>query len=110
MSMASSAGVHYLWYVRSTTSADPADLENQAWDNDLTVWYGPPVYANHNVDVTTYLQPGRQWFQVMLRCWEAGWIWGINGTDGTPHPYFDNVRLTMQPREREGGRRITAGP
>ncbi len=93
----SSGGVMYEWYVRSTASSDPADLENQEWTNDLTVWYGPPIYINHGIDLTSYLEPGRQHLQIMLRCWEAGWLFDVEGSDGTPHPYFDNVRVLAYP-------------
>jgi hypothetical protein len=92
-----SGGTMYLWWVRSTTSDDPAMLEFENWNNDLTVWYGPPVYANHGIDITSYLEPGRRWFQVRLEVWEAGWLFNVDGTDGTPHPYFDNVRIRSYP-------------
>ncbi|RKZ11022.1 hypothetical protein DRQ50_14040, partial [bacterium] len=94
---ASSGGIMYEWYVRSVTTGDAADLEAAAWTNDTTVWYGPPVYANHPVDITTYLEPGRTHFQVQLRVWEAGWLFNVTGSDGTPHPYFDNVRVLTYP-------------
>ncbi|MBD3221951.1 hypothetical protein GF314_11990, partial [bacterium] len=93
----SSGGTMYLWWVRSTSSDDPDMLRFEDWENDLTVWYGPPVYNNHNIDLTSYLEPGRKWFQVRLEVWEAGWLFGINGSDGTPHPYFDNIRVFSYP-------------
>jgi len=94
---ASSPGIAYVWRVRSTTSDDPAMLEWATWTNDLTVWYGPPVYVNHGIALTTYLTPGRRWFQIRLEAWESGWIWGYEGQDGTPAPYFDNVRVFTYP-------------
>jgi len=95
--LASSGGTMYEWYVRSTTADDPHALNFEPWDNENSVWYGPPVYSNHPVDLTTYLKAGRQWWQLRLNVWEAGWIWEIEGTDATPHPYFDNVRIYAYP-------------
>ncbi|MEZ4386635.1 MAG: FlgD immunoglobulin-like domain containing protein [Candidatus Krumholzibacteriia bacterium] len=92
-----SGGTMYLWWVRSTTSDDPAMLEFESWTNDLTVWYGPPVYNNHRIDLSSYLEPGRKWFQIRLEVWEAGWLFGVTGSDATPHPYFDNVRVLSYP-------------
>ena len=93
----SSGGTMFIWWVRSTTADDPAMLEYAEWTTDFTVWYGPPIYVNHLADLTSYLEPGRKWFQVRLEVWEAGWIWGIEGADGTPHPYIDNVRIRSYP-------------
>jgi len=95
--ISSSGGTMYLWYVRSTTSEDVNDLQFEQWTNDLTVYYGPPVYVNHPENLTTYMTPGRQWWQLRLEVWEAGWLFGIEGTDGTPHPYFDNIRVFTYP-------------
>ncbi|HOX24918.1 MAG TPA: FlgD immunoglobulin-like domain containing protein [Candidatus Krumholzibacteria bacterium] len=103
----SSGGIMYVWRVRSTAMDDPAMLQWADWVNDLTVWYGPPVYVNHPVDLTTYLVPGRRWFQIRLEVWEAGYLFGIEGSDGTPHPYFDNVRVLTYPF---GGPAISYNP
>jgi hypothetical protein len=92
-----SGGVLFLWWVRSTTSDDPAMLQFADWTTDYGVWYGPPVYVNHTADISSYLEPGRKWFQVRLEAWELGYIWDIDGHDGTPHPYIDNVRIKTYP-------------
>ena len=92
-----SGGTMYVWWVRSTTSDDPNMLRFEDWDFDYTLWYGPPVYNDHDIDLTSYLAPGRKWFQVRLEVWEMGWLFGAHGTDGTPHPYFDNIRVTTYP-------------
>ncbi|MFO7634228.1 MAG: hypothetical protein R6W76_16895, partial [Caldilinea sp.] len=37
------------------------------------------------------------WVQVQLAVYELGWVHGFIGSDGTPAPYFDNVRLAAYP-------------
>jgi hypothetical protein len=93
----SSGGTMYVWWVRSTTSEDPYDLKFEDWQWDNTVWFGPPVYQNHPIDLNTYLTPGRRWFQIRLEVWEAGRFFDVFGFDGTPHPYFDNIRVLAYP-------------
>ncbi|MFH1841923.1 MAG: right-handed parallel beta-helix repeat-containing protein, partial [bacterium] len=39
------------------------------------------------------LQPDRTHVQVALGVRELGWAWGLEGTDASPAPYFDNVAL-----------------
>jgi hypothetical protein len=91
-----STGVFYRWFVRSTTSSDPADIENTLWNTDNSYYYGTS-YFDGPQSLTSYLEPGRQYVQVMLMTHEFGWYWGIEGDDGTPAPYFDNVRVLAYP-------------
>jgi len=85
-------GVYYTWSVRSTV--DPAGEEGwTAWQDRNFVYYGGPDYLRVTQDVSDLLGPGRQWIQVALGVYELGWVWGWNGTDGTPAPYFDNVAV-----------------
>jgi len=93
----SSGGTMFLWWVRSTTADDPAMLQFADWTNDFTVYYGAPIYVDPAIDITSFLEPGRRWFQVRLEVWEAGYLFGIEGADGTPHPYIDNVRVLSYP-------------
>jgi len=92
-----SGGIMYLWWVRSTTSADSHDLKFAEWTCNYDVFYGPPIYINHGENLTTNLEPGRQWWQMRLEIWDAGWLFNVHGSDGTPHPYFDNVRVFTWP-------------
>lgn len=89
----SGAGIFFLWGVRSTASADPADLEYAPWLNRGFFHYGGPGYLRQIEPVSDLILPDAQWAQVQLVVTEVGWMWGINGTDGTPAPYFDNVSL-----------------
>jgi len=88
-------GIIAMWHVRSTASADPADIEAAPWRERnyfLFDWGG--TYRRNGVDLTTLLEPGCTFVQVRLGAYELGWVWGYTGDDGYPAPYFDNVRLT----------------
>lgn len=89
------AGMFYRWHVRSTDSPDPADLELAPWKDRNWLFYGGPDFKRHEEPVTDLLVPDRQWVQIGLRVTELGWHWGINGSNGTPAPYFDNVALKV---------------
>lgn len=82
------------WSVRSTASADPADIENADWDG-TNFYYFPsgPYYMQIGGAIGDYLEPGARWVQVSYRITEMGWAWGYNGHDATPAPYFDNARV-----------------
>jgi hypothetical protein len=94
--MSTSTGVLYRWFVRSTDSEDPADIELAAWQTNNSFYYGTS-YWNGSQNLTSYVEPGRRWIQVMLMAHEAGYYWNVNGDDGTPAPYFDNVRVYAYP-------------
>jgi hypothetical protein len=93
----SSTGIFYRWFVRSTTSDNPADLELELWETNNSFYMGSPAYRDNPFDVTTYVTPGRKYVQVMLMAHEFGWYWDVTGSDGTPAPYFDNVRVMAIP-------------
>ncbi len=92
---ADSHGIFYLWYVRSTASSDPADLESAPWKSRNFVHYGNPDIKRHVEPVSDLLVADRQWVQIALEVNEMGWIWGWNGFNGTPAPYFDNVAMKV---------------
>ncbi len=91
--VANSAGMFYRWHVRSTDSDDPADLEAAPWVSRNHVFSGDPEYARHEEPISDLLVPGRKWVQVSLNVDELGWVWGFDGPNGTPAPYFDNVAV-----------------
>jgi hypothetical protein len=78
-------------------TGDPADLVFAPWDSDVYAYVGPPEYLVVSQDITGHLVPGRTHVRVGLGIWELGWVWGVEGTDGTPAPYFDNVRVLAYP-------------
>jgi FlgD Ig-like domain len=89
----SGAGIFYTWDMRSTTNADPAELEYAPWQSAGTFFYGGPDYFRHHFSVGDKIVADARWAQVRIVVDEAGWLWNLNGTDGTPAPYFDNVSL-----------------
>jgi hypothetical protein len=117
-----SSGMFYQWHVRSTVQDtghwpcpeghpiadppydvnDPAQdpfyppLDDAGWsgwqDRNFVYYGGPDCHRSLNV-VSDLLEPGRKYVQVALGVYELGWIWGFVGTDGTPAPYYDDVRF-----------------
>jgi hypothetical protein len=95
-----SPGIFYQWHVRSVNTGDPADLETAAWQDRNFVYYGRNYFntgGDPNNIVTDLLEPGRTHVQIALRCIEYGWVFGYEGVDGTPAPYFDNVAFKVFP-------------
>ncbi len=89
-----SAGMFPTWDVRSTNSSDPADIELEPWLGRSFVYYGGPDYRRFTNDVSDLIRPDARYVQIQLTVQELGWYWGWEGPDGTPAPYYDNVRLT----------------
>lgn len=90
---ADAPGIFWTWAVRSAPGGDPADLEAAPWRSDNFVHYGRGNYERRDMDVSALLVPDRGQVQVRLAVWELGHVWGWDGDDGYPAPYFDNVRL-----------------
>jgi hypothetical protein len=89
----SQPGMFYAWFVRSVDTGDPADLADAPLDSDFSLNFGGPEYRTVRVDLARYLEPDRTHVQVVLRILQLGHQFGFDGNDGTPAPYFDNVRL-----------------
>ncbi len=83
----------WTWSVRSTASTDPADLEAAEWLDRNLLHLGGPEYVRFREDVSDLLVPGASLVQVQLGVYQVS-AWTPPGMDGTPAPYFDNVRLT----------------
>ncbi len=90
-------GIFYSWHVRSTVEADPAAIGAMPWQNRNIFHYGGPNWRRHVQVVGDLIPADAQWVQIQLACIEFGWQWDIRGNDGSPSPYFDNVRLTAYP-------------
>ena len=95
---AGSPGMFFTWSVRSTTSADPADIADAAWRDRNLVFYGNPSWKRQVEVVDDLIPADARWVQIQLAVREIGFQWGFVGADGTPAPYFDNVRLTAYPQ------------
>jgi len=89
---ADSPGIFYQWNVRS--AATLAEISSAAWNDRNFVYYGGPDYIRAGDIVSDLMEPGAAYGQVQLLCNELGYVWGYDGDNGTPAPYFDNVRFT----------------
>jgi len=87
-----SAGILVFIQVRSTISTNPDDLDYAAWVRPPFSYYGEG-YRRMDFDFGQYLVEGVTYFQVSMDVYEMS-TWGWYLPDGTPAPYFDNVRLT----------------
>ena len=98
---ADAPGMFYTWGVRSADtdgSAGPAqDLAAQGYLDRNFVYYGGPDYIRVTNDVTDLMNPGRDVVQVRIGIYELGWVWGWDGNDGYPAPYFDNAAVKIFP-------------
>jgi len=89
-------GIFYVWNVRSTSDPDPAAIL-------IAPWTGPNLlhindrhdghYRQFDEPIGQYLAPNATFVQLRVYVVETGFVWSIVGTNGTPAPYFDNVRL-----------------
>jgi hypothetical protein len=87
-----SPGMFYVWHVRST--ADPTGATGwTGWLDRNFVYYGGPDCIRVINDVSNLMAPDRVKSQIALGTNELGWVWGYDGIDGTPAPYFDDVRF-----------------
>ncbi len=93
---ANAPGIFYTWGIRSTAGLEE-DIYNMTYLDRNLVYYGGPDYIRDAQVVTDLLEPGRNFVQVQLAVYELGHVWGWDGTNGYPAPYFDNVRLIAYP-------------
>ncbi len=88
-------GMFYTWDVR--TSFDGGNIGPFWWSRNF-VYHGGPGYQRSINVVDDLVAPDVTQCQVRLGVWELGWQFGYgNGTNGTPAPYFDNVRVKVYP-------------
>jgi hypothetical protein len=86
-------GIFRIWGIRSTVSENPEDIEQAPWEDLGYLYYGLG-YSRQNMNVSSLVEMGAQHVQVSLGVYEIGWVWGWFGDNGTPAPYYDNVRLS----------------
>jgi len=84
-------GMFYVWHVR--VSRDGGATYEGWLDRNLVYYSNTGDYLRTSNLVTDLLGQGRTHVQLALGVNEYGWVWGYEGTDGTPAPYFDNVVL-----------------
>jgi hypothetical protein len=85
-----SPGLFCRWKVRSSLDGG---LTWGLWQDRGLAYFGGPDWTTFAEDVSDLLDPFRTTVQIALGVQELGWIWGMNGTDATPAPYYDNVAL-----------------
>ncbi|MCP4290498.1 MAG: T9SS type A sorting domain-containing protein [bacterium] len=91
----SSPGVFTTWHFRSAETLE--DLEDSPWRDRSFVYFGGPDYRRQNEIINDLVLPGATVAQVKFTCYELGFVWGIDGNNATPAPYFDNIRLVAYP-------------
>ncbi len=87
------AGMFSRWYVRSTNLNDPGDLENSMWETHLFLFF-KTGYSRPLEQLNSLLVEDARYIQIALGVQEVGYVHGRDGDNGTPAPYFDNVRLS----------------
>ena len=86
-------GMFWVWSVRSAAGAN---IGTAAWRSRNFLYYGGPQYKRMTLDVGDLLEPDATAVQVALGVYQfTGLAWP--GTNGTPAPYFDNVRVQAYP-------------
>ncbi len=97
-----SPGMLVTWAVRSADTDGSAGngvqvISEQSWKDFGGLIFGGPSYDRFIHDVTGLMNPGRDEVQVQLAVKELGYVWGWDGNDGTPAPYFDDVTVKVFP-------------
>ncbi|MCP4293104.1 MAG: T9SS type A sorting domain-containing protein, partial [bacterium] len=90
-----SPGIYYTWSIRSGFSEE--ETLAAEWVSRDIFYYGGPEYTRTGDIISDLLTPGLSHIQVQLACVQILEVWGFPVIDGTPAPYFDNVRLTAFP-------------
>ncbi len=91
-------GVFYRLQVRSANEDAGQDIEQAEWFGTSN-FFGEPDYVRHVADLSGLLVPGRTKVQIAVGAWDGGRIFNQPvSPDGTPAPYFDNIRVTTFPR------------
>jgi flagellar hook capping protein FlgD len=86
-------GIFYVWHVRSS---DDNGATWSGWADRNYVYYGDNTTYGRSVnEVSDLLQNSPTNVQIALGINELGWVWGFEGTDGTPAPYIDNVSFKV---------------
>jgi hypothetical protein len=88
------AGLFYMWAVRSTTGTLPEDLDAAPWVDRGYVYYGGPDWIRAgDLGLISLLEPGTRQIQVQMGVKQPYSSWGWYTVNGTPAPFFDNVRV-----------------
>ncbi len=99
---ADAPGIFYNWGVRSTADEAAYPIASRSWMDRTFVYYGGPDYVRAGDVVSDLMEPGVTHAQVQFSCFELGYVWGWDGDDGYPAPYFDNVSFKAFQAEGPG--------
>ncbi len=86
-------GIFAVYDIRSINTGNPDDLELAPWKGFSFFYYGEG-YERLGGHIGHMLATDATHIQVRVGAYEIGYVWGWESDDGTPAPYFDNVRLT----------------
>jgi hypothetical protein len=92
-----SPGMFFYWEVRSTAEADPAALERAPWLSRNFVFYGARSWVRFSEPIGDLIARDARWVQVHIGAIEVPFSYFF-GSNGTPAPWFDNVRLAAHER------------
>ncbi|MEZ4386453.1 MAG: FlgD immunoglobulin-like domain containing protein [Candidatus Krumholzibacteriia bacterium] len=88
------AGIFMRWQIDST--ADPTGQTGWSGPRDENFFYeGGPGWRRRDFEVGPLLVDHARLVRIGLGVQQADFGWGGLGVNGTPAPYFDNVRLTL---------------
>lgn len=68
------------------------DAEWSGWGSSGT-YYGSQAYGNRVVDFSNFVTPGVTKAQIRFRYRDLAAVFGFPGGNGTPAPWFDNIRV-----------------
>lgn len=85
-------GLFYVWHLSSSTDGGSTW---SVWDDRHQYYFGLGNYSRISNRVDYLVEQGATHVRLALGINEFGWIWGLNGTDGTSAPYFDNVSFRI---------------
>jgi FlgD Ig-like domain len=86
-------GMVYFYYVRHLSGPDEAD--NYTGDGNFRYYAYGPNYMRRTEKFTVDSSDDSSWIQIVFGVFDYGPTLGLEGTDGTPGPYFDNVSLKV---------------
>jgi len=85
-------GLFWHWHV---SSSEDGGATWGPWLDRNFMYYGPERYRRIQQRVDDLIAPNATHVRLALGIIELGWVWGLEGTNGSPGPYFDNVRFRV---------------
>jgi len=89
------AGIYRTWAVRSSNDGGGTWTP---WVNRNFIYYQDYI-GRERQPVLDFMASNPTHVQLALGINEFGWVWGFNGDDSTPAPFYDNVAFKVYPIE-----------